>query len=252
MVTNPSSPTLPNSERFRVGILRFPGTNCDFDTFEAVRNVPGLEAAWIGHTETDLDHVDAVILPGGFSYGDYLRTGAVAAQAPVIESVRGFAGAGKPVLGICNGFQILVEARILPGVLLVNSSRSFICEETPLVVQNPRTPFTSLLSEGGRLSLPIAHQEGRFYLPDRDLKELERRGQVVFRYLKNPNGSANDIAGISNPEGNVVGLMPHPERRSRSTAPGTGGYLVFESLLFSLLHPAAAPSGTAGHSLSPA
>ncbi len=207
---------------------------------------------WIGHIETDLAGMDALILPGGFSYGDYLRTGAVAAQAPVIDAVRSFARDGKPVLGICNGFQILVEARILPGVLLVNTSRSFICEEAPLVVQNNCTPFTSLLSEGNRLSLPIAHQEGRYYLPDKDLKELERRGQVVFRYLQNPNGSANAIAGISNPEGNVVGLMPHPERRSRSTAPGTGGFLIFESLLFSLLHPSAIPSGPAGQSRSPA
>ncbi|MHB1605588.1 MAG: phosphoribosylformylglycinamidine synthase subunit PurQ [Leptospirales bacterium] len=218
--------------------MRFPGTNCDIDTFEAVGTVTSLTPIWIPYTSTEVSDLDAIILPGGFSYGDYLRTGAISAQAPVINAIRAFAESGKPILGICNGFQILVESKLLPGALLMNASRSFICEETPLVVQNTRTPFTSLLPVGTRLSLPIAHQEGRYFLPDNALRELEQNGQIVFRYLSNPNGSIHDIAGVSNRSGNVVGLMPHPERRVRSPS-GRDGLLLFESLLTSLLqiHP---------------
>lgn len=200
-----------------------------------MRTLPELEPVWVSYTSTELSGFDAVILPGGFSYGDYLRTGAISAQAPVINAIRTFAESGKPVLGICNGFQILVEAKLLPGALLMNASRSFICEETPLVVQSTRTPFTSLLPMGTRLSLPIAHQDGRYFLSDNELREMEQNGQVVFRYLSNPNGSIHDIAGVSNHSGNVVGLMPHPERRIRSTS-GVDGLLLFESLLISLLH----------------
>ncbi len=221
---------------FRIGVVRFPGTNCDADTFEAVQSISGFEPVWVSHASAILPDLDAVILPGGFSYGDYLRTGAISVQTPVIRAIRTFSEEGKPVLGICNGFQILAEARLLPGALLVNSSRSFICEETPLLVQSTGTPFTALLPEGTRLSLPIAHQEGRYFLQENELRELEQNGQVVFRYLSNPNGSVHDIAGISNRSGNVVGLMPHPERRTRSTSPGSDGLLLFESLLVSLLH----------------
>ncbi|MHB1286429.1 MAG: phosphoribosylformylglycinamidine synthase subunit PurQ [Leptospirales bacterium] len=221
---------------FRIGVVRFPGTNCDQDTFDAVQIISRFEPVWVSYESTSLPNLDAVILPGGFSYGDYLRTGAISAQAPVINAIRTFAEEGKPVLGICNGFQILVEAKLLPGALLVNSSRSFICEETPLLVQSSETPFSRLLAEGSRISLPIAHQEGRYFLPESALRELEQNRQVIFRYLSNPNGSVNDIAGVSNRSGNVVGFMPHPERRMHSSTTGSDGLLIFESLLTSLLH----------------
>lgn len=158
----------------------------------------------------------------------------MAAQTPVMTAIRKFAQAGNPVLGICNGFQILVEAGLLPGALLINASRSFICEESPVITLTSRTPFTSLIPEGTRISLPIAHQEGRYYLPEDKIRDLEASGQVVFRYVNNPNGSVHDIAGISNSEGNVLGLMPHPERRIRHSSSSPDGLLFFESLLISL------------------
>nr|WP_203225122.1 phosphoribosylformylglycinamidine synthase subunit PurQ [Leptospirillum ferriphilum] len=218
----------------RVGIVQFPGTNCDFDTWEAVRSVSGLEPSWLSYQTDSVREIDAVILPGGFSYGDYLRTGAMAAQTPVMKAIRKFAQEGHPVLGICNGFQILVETGLLPGALLINASRSFICEDSPVVSLTSRTPFTSIIPEGTRITLPIAHQEGRYYLPEDKLRNIEASGQVVFRYANNPNGSIHDIAGVSNPEGNVVGLMPHPERRIRHSSSPPDGLLFFESLLISL------------------
>lgn len=219
---------------FKVGIVRFPGTNCDTDTFEAVESIAGLDPVWLSYHQDAIRDIDAVILPGGFSYGDYLRTGAMAAQTPVVSAIRKFADDGKPVMGICNGFQILVESKMLPGALLMNSSRAFICEESPVVSQTSRTPFNALLPEGTRISLPVAHQEGRYYLPEKELKEIEASGQVIFRYVNNPNGSVHDIAGVSNRGGNVVGLMPHPERRVRHSSPSRDGFLLFESLLISL------------------
>ncbi len=237
---NPSNSRIPNEpESFseplvRIGIVQFPGTNCDSDVWEAVRSVSGLEPSWLSYQTEMIRELDAVILPGGFSYGDYLRTGSMAAQTPVVKAIRKFSEEGKPVLGICNGFQILVEAGLLPGALLVNASRSFICEDSPIISLTPRTPFTSLLPEGTRISLPIAHQEGRYFLPENKLREIEAAGQVVFRYVNNPNGSVHDIAGVSNPDGNVLGLMPHPERRVRHSAPSRDGLFLFESLLMSL------------------
>ena len=235
--------------RFPVGIVRFPGTNCDGDTWEAVSLLPELEPVWVGHRQTGDSGLSAMILPGGFSYGDYLRTGAIAAIAPVMRLVAAFAEAGMPVLGICNGFQILTEAGLLPGVLLPNSGRSFLCQEERLVVERTETPFTALFQPGDRIALPIAHQEGRFAIDPGDLQTLEENGQVLLRYGVNPNGSIHGIAGVTNPRGNVAGLMPHPERRARSGGHSTDGLPFFQSLLQTLLkgpgEPANARSFTA-------
>ena len=216
--------------RHHVGIIRFPGTNCDLDTWEAISLVPGLAPVWVSHKEKNSGDLAAIILPGGFSYGDYFRTGAIAARSPVMDLVGDFAQKGHPVLGICNGFQILAEAGILPGTLLPNSGRTFLCQEESLVIENCRTPFTGLFDPGTPVTLPIAHQEGRFFIdPDR-LQEIEKKGQVLLRYLKNPNGSLREIAGLTNVTGNVVGLMPHPERRASSLFGRPDGLLFFQSL----------------------
>jgi len=229
-ITMPPDSGSAENTRFRVGIVQFPGTNCDIDTWESVSLVSGLDPVWVSHRETGDPGLSALVLPGGFSYGDYLRTGAIAAQAPVMNLVREYASKGKPVLGICNGFQILAEAGLLPGVLLPNSSRTFLCQEETLVVERVDTPFTSTFSPGSRIALPIAHQEGRFFLDPGSLQKIEQEGQVLVRYSRNPNGSLHDIAGITNPSGNVVGLMPHPERRTRSGFHSTDGFPFFQSL----------------------
>ena len=217
-------------DNFHIGIIRFPGTNCDRDTWEAVSLVPGLHPRWVGHRDRTLDGLDAIILPGGFSYGDYLRTGIIAARSPVMEAVGTFAEKGLPVLGICNGFQILAEAGLLPGTLLPNSGQTFLCREDGLSVEQTRTPFTLLFSPGARIRLPIAHQEGRFYADPGVLLELEGNGQILCRYQDNPNGSLRNIAGITNAAGNVAGLMPHPERRMRGEGASAHGRLFFQSL----------------------
>ncbi len=215
---------------YRVGIIRFPGTNCDIDTWEALTLVPDLAPVWVSHRENNDPDLSALILPGGFSYGDYLRTGSIAAQSPVMNLVTDYARRGKPVLGICNGFQILSEAGLLPGVLLTNNSRTFLCQEEGLVVDRTDTPFTGLFAPGTRIALPIAHQEGRFFLDPDQLQEIERSGQVLVRYSKNPNGSVHDIAGVTNSAGNVAGLMPHPERRTRGGLSAPYGFPFFQSL----------------------
>ncbi|MCL4485153.1 MAG: phosphoribosylformylglycinamidine synthase subunit PurQ [Nitrospirae bacterium] len=220
--------------RHRVGIVRFPGTNCDLDTWEAVSLIPELEPVWISHKDRQGSDLSAIILPGGFSYGDYLRTGIIAARSPVMDMVGSFAENGLPVLGICNGFQILVEAGILPGTLLPNSGRTFLCQEEALVMENCRTPFTTLFVPGTPLTLPIAHQEGRFFIDPDQLQEIEKKGQVLLRYLNNPNGSEREIAGLANGAGNVVGLMPHPERRVRSLFGRPDGLAFFRSLALHL------------------
>lgn len=207
------------------------------DTVEAIRRVLGLTPEIVGHLTPSLDAYDAVVIPGGFSYGDYLRTGAIAARTPVINALRTFAEQGGPVLGICNGFQILAEAELLPGVLLENTGRRFICNDTALVVEQTNTPFTSLFSKGSRLVLPIAHQEGRYHLGEKEIETLEENGQVVMRYIQNPNGSQHSIAAISNARGNVLGMMPHPERRSFNEMGDPIGLLLFSSLLDHLLTP---------------
>ncbi len=209
------------------------------DAYHAVRDALGEEAEYVWHEEQDLARFDCVILPGGFSYGDYLRPGAIARFAPAMEAVREFAARGGLVLGICNGFQILCEAGLLPGALVRNRDQLFHCEWVHVRVENARTPFTRLLREGQVLRLPIAHGDGRYYADPATLAELERNGQVVFRYCEpdgavtdraNPNGSLAGIAGICNRSGNVLGMMPHPERAVEALLGGTDGLGVLRSL----------------------
>ena len=215
----------------KFGVIQFPGSNCDADCLHVAKNVLGQEAFLVWHESCDLNGADCVILPGGFSYGDYLRTGAMAAQSPVMKAVSAFADRGGLVLGICNGFQILCETGLLPGVLVRNKSLKFICEDTDLVVERSDTPFTSLYRKGEPLRMPIAHMEGHYYIDAKGLESLKKRNQIVFRYIKNPNGSVGDIAGIINEPGNVLGLMPHPERVSEEVLGGEDGKRLFESVI---------------------
>jgi phosphoribosylformylglycinamidine synthase subunit PurQ / glutaminase len=203
-----------------VAVVRFPGSNCDHDTLRAAQNA-GSNAFFVWHRDTDLRGADVVLLPGGFSYGDYLRSGAIARFSPVMQAVQRHAGAGGPVLGICNGFQILCEAHLLPGALMRNAGLSFVSKPVDVVVERTVTAFTSAYNQGDRLRLPVAHGDGRFVGTEDTLRMLEAEGRVVLRYAAategsplqpNPNGSANHIAGICNAAGNIVGIMPHPER----------------------------------------
>ncbi len=195
----------------RIGVVTFPGTLDDRDAQRAVR-IAGGEAVALWHADADLHKVDAVVLPGGFSFGDYLRCGAIAAQAPVMESIIKAAGGGLPVLGICNGFQVLVESHLLPGGLIRNDVQTFVCRDQKLVVENVDTPWTNQFSLGQEITIPLKNGEGGYIADAETLKRLEGEGLVAFRYKDfNPNGSLNDIAGLRNERGNVVGLMPHPE-----------------------------------------
>jgi len=216
----------------RVGVVTFPGSLDDRDAARAVR-VAGGEAIGLWHADPSLHEVDAVILPGGFSYGDYLRCGAIARFAPVMESIVAAAKDGLPVLGICNGFQVLCEAHLLPGALIRNNSRRFVCKDQTLVMERSDTRWTSAYRRGQEIVIPIKNGEGGYVADQRTLDELEGEGRVVARYaLGNPNGSYRDIAGISNEAGNVVGLMPHPEHAVEAlTGPGTDGLGFFHSLL---------------------
>jgi len=211
------------------GVVQFPGSCDERDALHAC-SLAG-EARMIWHEETELGDVDAVVVPGGFSYGDYLRAGAIARFSPAMDAVAGLAAEGRPVLGICNGFQVLCEAGLLPGALLVNETVRFVCRQVELVVESSATPFTAALAEGRRLSIPVKHGEGRYFAPDDVLDEIESNGQVVFRYApgQNPNGSARDIAGVRNEAGNVVGLMPHPEHAVDALTGSTDGLRLFES-----------------------
>jgi phosphoribosylformylglycinamidine synthase len=215
----------------KFGVIVFPGSNCDHDAFYAVAHNLGQPAEFIWHDSPSLGDLDAVVLPGGFSYGDYLRCGAIAKFSPVMSAVKKFAAAGGPVLGVCNGFQILVEAGLLPGALLRNRSLHFICREVTLRVETTDSPFTNAAGKGQRLRLPIAHGEGCYYADERTLDELEAEDRVAFRYLDNPNGSLRDIAGILNRERNVIGMMPHPERATETLMGSSDGLAVFQSLL---------------------
>jgi phosphoribosylformylglycinamidine synthase subunit PurQ / glutaminase len=227
----------------KFGVVVFPGSNCDHDTYHVISKVIGQPVDFIWHKEQEIDRFDAIILPGGFSYGDYLRTGAIARFSPVMKSVVEFANAGGLVLGICNGFQILCEAGLLPGALLRNRDLKFICGHINIRVESSGTPFTSACSAGQVISIPIAHGEGNFFCDRRTLDELEGEGRIIFRYCDangvvnadaNPNGSLNNIAGICNRERNVLGMMPHPERASESLLGCNDGRLILLSMADSL------------------
>ena len=221
-------------------VIVFPGSNCDHDAYYAAKEVLGQEAQFVWHKQTDLHGADVVILPGGFSHGDYLRTGAIARFSPVMDSVKKFAAAGGPVLGICNGFQILLEAGLLPGAMLRNRELKFRCEHVHVRVEHTDTPFTLACRSSQVLRIPIAHGEGNYFTTPDELKKLEQNRQIVFRYVNesgavtdeaNPNGSIASIAGICNERRNVVGLMPHPERACELAVGSADGRVMFESVI---------------------
>jgi phosphoribosylformylglycinamidine synthase len=215
----------------KFGVIVFPGSNCDHDAFYAVGTNLGQPVEYIWHDSATLGAVDAVILPGGFAYGDYLRCGAIAKFSPVMKAVRRFASDGGLVLGVCNGFQILVEAGLLPGALIRNRGLKFICREVRLRVETADSPFTSAARKGQPLRLPIAHGEGCYFADERTLDELEAEDRIAFRYDGNPNGSLRDIAGILSRERNVMGMMPHPERATEPLMGSSDGLTVFQSML---------------------
>jgi phosphoribosylformylglycinamidine synthase len=223
----------------KVGVVTFPGSNCDYDCYKAAQEVLGAETVYLWHRSHDLQNVDVVFLPGGFSYGDYLRCGAIAALSPIMREVKAFSETGGPVLGICNGFQILCEAGMLPGALIRNQSLKFRSKSVLLRVENPVAPFTSAYNRYDVLNIPIAHGEGCYVAPEEDLERLEDEGRVIFRYCTaegtipmsaNPNGSVHNIAGIVNERGNVLGMMPHPERAVDPLLGSTDGLGIFRSL----------------------
>lgn len=223
----------------KFGIVVFPGSNCDHDAYYTVKKNLGYDAAFLWHKDKDLKNCDAIILPGGFSYGDYLRTGSIARFSPIMDSVFNFVENGGFVLGICNGFQILLEAGLLPGCMLKNKSLQFICKDVYLSVRNRDTVFTKSIRQEKLLKIPIAHGDGNYYADSETLKSLEENNQIVFQYSSekgenteafNPNGSVMNIAGIINRRGNVLGMMPHPERCSSDLLGKTDGSLIFNSL----------------------
>jgi len=222
----------------KIGIVVFPGSNCDRDCYHVVDQVLEEEAEWIWHRDRDVGDVDVVVLPGGFSYGDYLRTGAIAKMSPVMRGVREFAEAGRPVVGICNGFQVLLESEMLPGAMVRNDCLHFLCHDVHMRCRTSRSAVTRRLDPGDVVEMPIAHAEGNYFHDEEGLERLFERNQVIFQYCDasgqvddavNPNGSARNIAGICNEAGNVVGLMPHPERASEELLGGTDGVELFRS-----------------------
>ncbi|WP_178198387.1 phosphoribosylformylglycinamidine synthase subunit PurQ [Ligilactobacillus sp. Marseille-Q7487] len=216
----------------KIAVVVFPGSNCDIDLYEALHTVCGADVEYVSHKQKSLAGFDAVMLPGGFSYGDYLRCGAIARFTNIMPAIIEFANAGKPVFGTCNGFQILTEAGLLPGALKQNDSLKFICKTIELEVVNNQTPFTTQYKANEKIKLPIAHADGSFYADEETLKEIEDNQQVVFRYSQeNPNGSLNNIAGITNKAGNVLGMMPHPERAVEALLGNEDGLRLFKSLL---------------------
>ena len=236
----------PGSGQVKFGVVIFPGSNCDHDAFHVLRDVLGQPSEWIWHQSAEIGHLDAVILPGGFSYGDYLRTGAIASHSPVMSAVKKFAARGGLVLGICNGFQILCESGLLPGAMLRNRRLKFLCRFVHLRVENTDTPFTGACQPGQVLKIPIAHMEGNYFVDEPARRELEHNQQIIFRHATpageiaddeetNPNGALANIAGISNPERNVLGLMPHPERASEPLMGSTDGLAIFQSMIASLV-----------------
>ncbi len=224
----------------KAAVVVFPGSNCDTDCFHVLKDVMKIPVEFVWHKENTLPKVDLVVLPGGFSYGDYLRTGAVARFSPAMESVRRHAAEGRYVVGICNGFQILLEAGLLPGAMLRNKTLSFISKFTPIRCENNNSIFTKNIKKGEVLNIPIAHGEGNYFCDDDTLKRLQDQNQILFRYCSadgklgeefNPNGSRDHIAGILNEKGNVMGMMPHPERASEDILAGCDGKKIWESLL---------------------
>ncbi|TCT21115.1 phosphoribosylformylglycinamidine synthase subunit I [Melghiribacillus thermohalophilus] len=216
----------------KYAVIVFPGSNCDVDMYHAIKDALGEEVEYVSHTEKDLSEYDAILLPGGFSYGDYLRSGAIARFANAMSGVMKAAEEGKPVLGVCNGFQVLLESGLLPGAMKRNRDLKFICRPVNLKVENHETMFTSEYEKGEVITIPIAHGEGNYECNDKTLKELEENNQIVFRYHgENPNGSRGDVAGIINERGNVLGMMPHPERAVDEILGHTDGLKLFQSIL---------------------
>jgi phosphoribosylformylglycinamidine synthase len=227
----------------KFGVVVFPGSNCDADALHAFKDVMGQPAVFLWHKDHDLARVDCVVLPGGFSYGDYLRSGAIARFSPLMRDVREFADKGGLVLGICNGFQVLLELGLLPGAMLRNKDLKFLCQHVTIRLENDQTRFTRKGRKGQLLNIPIAHFDGNYYAPPETLREIEDRGQVVFRYVDaagrptpeaDVNGSLNNIAGLVNARGNVLGMMPHPERAAERLLGSDDGRVIFESLLAAL------------------
>lgn len=219
----------------RSAVLVFPGSNCDRDLAVALERVTGRKPAMVWHRETELPGgLDLIAVPGGFSYGDYLRSGAMAARSPIMQAVAREAGGGRPVLGICNGFQVLTEAGLLPGALMRNAALTFVCRDAALTVENVRTMFSSTYRQGEAIRIPVAHHDGNFQADAETLRRIEGEGQVVFRYACTINGSANAIAGLVNDKGNVLGMMPHPERAAEPAHGNEDGRRLFESLVGAL------------------
>lgn len=216
----------------KTAVIVFPGSNCDRDMAVALERVTGRAAHMVWHRETALpDGLDFITLPGGFSYGDYLRSGAMAARSPILQAVTEAAARGVPVLGVCNGFQVLTEAQLLPGALMRNAGLNFICRTVPLKVENASSLFTSAYQQGEEVNIPVAHHDGNFFADSATLDRIEGEGQVAFRYAESINGSARDIAGVINKAGNVLGMMPHPERAIDQAHGGTDGLRLFEAAL---------------------
>ncbi len=231
--------------KVKFGVVVFPGSNCDHDTYYSLKKILGYEVNFLWHKDTDLENSDVIILPGGFSYGDYLRTGAIARFSPIMNSVISFAKSGGFVMGICNGFQILLEAGLLPGVMLKNKSLQFVCKDVYLTVENIDTVFTKDVNLDKRLKIPVAHGDGNYFADEETLKSLVENKQIVFKYSSkngemkesdNPNGSVMNIAGIINKQGNILGMMPHPERTCNPILGKTDGALIFNSLVNSILN----------------
>jgi phosphoribosylformylglycinamidine synthase len=224
----------------KFGVVVFPGSNCDQDCFYVIKDVLKQSVKYIWHKDVKLDNFDCIILPGGFSYGDYLRTGAIARFSPVMDSIIDFAHQGGLIIGICNGFQILLESGLLPGAMLRNTNLHFICKYVYIKTEDSNTPFTNLLRKNQVLRIPIAHNEGNYYIDEQGLEKLEKNSQIIFRYCSpngevskkfNPNGSLANIAGIINKKGNVLGMMPHPERSSEAELGSEDGRLIFGSIV---------------------
>jgi phosphoribosylformylglycinamidine synthase len=229
----------------KFGVVMFPGSNCDHDTFHVLKDVIGRDTVFLWHKDHDLQAVDVVVLPGGFSYGDYLRSGAIARFSPLMQEVRAFARSGGHVLGICNGFQILLELGLLPGAMLRNKDLKFLCQFVHIRIENDRTDFTRAGKKGQILRIPIAHFDGNYYAPDKVIEDIRRNEQIVFRYCNadgkvtdeaNVNGSMDGIAGLMNAKGNVMGLMPHPERASEAVLGSEDGQFIFRSLIEAIEH----------------